>query len=52
VDFLINKLEISPVDANKIYGVVGGNIRELKFAAERIKNGEFFEGKINIDNFI
>ncbi|PKY15319.1 hypothetical protein RhiirB3_466638 [Rhizophagus irregularis] len=43
VNFLIQKLKISPEDADKIYGLVGGNIRELKFVAERLKNGELLE---------
>ncbi|CAB5371280.1 unnamed protein product [Rhizophagus irregularis] len=52
VNFLIQKLKISPEDADKIYGLVGGNIRELKFVAERLKNGELLEGKIEFDNTV
>lgn len=52
MNFLIQKLKISPEDADKIYGLVGGNIKELKFVAERFKNGELLEGKIEFDNTV
>ena len=57
VDFLMNKLDleekdkIDSVNANKIYELVGGNIMELKFVAERFIKRETLEGKNVFDVF-